>query len=72
MGGHTKGQQIVRVHTKRGWVVLASDAAHLYENMLTPNPFPVVVDLPDVLAGFDTMKQWADARTTSFPATILW
>ena len=29
--GHAKGLMSVRVHTKRGWVVLASDAAHYYE-----------------------------------------
>lgn len=33
IGGHTKGLQAVRVHTRRGWVVLASDASHYYENM---------------------------------------
>ena len=27
IGGHTKGMQAVRVRTRRGWVVLASDAA---------------------------------------------
>jgi glyoxylase-like metal-dependent hydrolase (beta-lactamase superfamily II) len=33
IGGHTMGMQCVRVLTKRGWVVLASDASHFYENM---------------------------------------
>ena len=32
VGGHTRGLQVVRVHTRRGWVVLASDAAHFYAN----------------------------------------
>jgi glyoxylase-like metal-dependent hydrolase (beta-lactamase superfamily II) len=33
VGGHTPGMQFVRVHTGRGWVVLASDVTHYYENM---------------------------------------
>ena len=28
VGGHTPGMQFVRVHTSRGWVVLASDVTH--------------------------------------------
>src|SRR5262249_50478183 len=28
LGGHTQGLQIARVQTRRGWVVLASDASH--------------------------------------------
>jgi len=33
MPGHTPGLMSVRVHTKRGWVVVASDAAHYYESL---------------------------------------
>ena len=33
VGGHTMGLQAVRVHTARGWVVLASDASHYYDNI---------------------------------------
>ena len=42
IGGHTMGIQCVRVLTKRGWVVLASDASHFYENMEAVAPFPIV------------------------------
>ncbi len=28
VGGHTMGLQVVRVRTRRGWVVLAADASH--------------------------------------------
>src|ERR1700730_1213960 len=31
VGGHTPGMQFVRVHTSRGWVVLASDVTHYYK-----------------------------------------
>lgn len=51
VGGHTKGLQAVRVHTARGWVVLASDASHYYDNMMNEAPFPVVHDVAEMLAG---------------------
>jgi len=51
VGGHTMGLQAVRVHTARGWVVLASDASHYYENILGESPFPVVHDVGQMLAG---------------------
>jgi glyoxylase-like metal-dependent hydrolase (beta-lactamase superfamily II) len=37
--GHSDGLQSVRVNTRRGWLVLASDATHYYENMGTNRPF---------------------------------
>src|SRR5690606_30958632 len=42
VGGHTDGLQVVRVHTQRGWVVLASDAVHFYRNLERGNPFPAI------------------------------
>jgi glyoxylase-like metal-dependent hydrolase (beta-lactamase superfamily II) len=51
VGGHTAGLQMVRVWTQRGWVVLASDAAHLYANMEQGRPFPIVYNVFDMLAG---------------------
>ena len=55
IGGHSRGLQVVRVRTASGWMVLASDAAHFYENLMLRKPFPIVVDLEDMLAGFDTL-----------------
>jgi glyoxylase-like metal-dependent hydrolase (beta-lactamase superfamily II) len=51
VGGHTKGMQSVRVHTKRGWIMLASDAAHYYANATQRMPFPVVIDVDAMLRG---------------------
>ncbi|MGI9614340.1 MAG: N-acyl homoserine lactonase family protein [Acidimicrobiales bacterium] len=51
VGGHTKGLQVVRVSTGIGWLVLASDASHYYENMQAGRPFPIVYDLGDMLDG---------------------
>ncbi len=53
--GHTPGQQAVRVHTRRGWVVLASDATHFYENIRRHRPFPAAVHLERMLESFDTL-----------------
>lgn len=51
VGGHTKGLQAVRVLTERGWVVLASDASHYYENIEGLRPFPIVFNVADMLEG---------------------
>ncbi len=54
--GHSPGLQFVRVHTARGWVVLASDVTHYYENMESGRPFTVAVDLAQMLDGFDLLR----------------
>ncbi|MEM7440044.1 MAG: N-acyl homoserine lactonase family protein [Pseudomonadota bacterium] len=59
IGGHSRGLQCVRVKTQAGWLVLASDAAHYYENISARKPFPIVVDLQDMLDGFDRLEQLA-------------
>ena len=61
IGGHSRGLQCVRVMTSAGWLVLASDAAHFYENFEARKPFPIVVDLQDMLDGFDTLYRLASA-----------
>ena len=59
IGGHSRGLQAVRVLTEAGWLCLASDAAHYYENVLENRPFPIVVDLEDMMAGFATLRRLA-------------
>ncbi len=59
VGGHTHGLQVVRVHTARGWVVLASDASHFYENMRTNRPFTTAFHLGDVIDGYRTVERLA-------------
>ena len=49
VGGHSMGLQMVRVNTRRGWVVLATDAAHLYANMERDTPYPIVYNVAEVL-----------------------
>lgn len=60
VGGHTKGLQIVRVHTAAGWLVLASDAMHYYENFEKRRPFWIVFDTGDYLRAYDTIARLAD------------
>jgi glyoxylase-like metal-dependent hydrolase (beta-lactamase superfamily II) len=67
VGGHTMGMQIVRVWTQRGWVVLASDASHLYANMEQQRPFPIVYNVADMLAGYRTAYALAESRRHVIP-----
>ena len=59
-GGHTNGQQVVRVWTKRGWVVLASDASHLYLNMMEGKPFPSVARVDEMMEGFRILHRLSE------------
>ena len=59
VGGHSKGLQVVRVWTQRGWMVLASDASHFYANMEEGRAFPIMHSHEDTLAGYDTMRKLA-------------
>jgi glyoxylase-like metal-dependent hydrolase (beta-lactamase superfamily II) len=59
VGGHAPGLQVVTVRTRRGVVVLASDALHFYENLTRDNPVSVVVDVPDYLRAFGTLARLA-------------
>jgi glyoxylase-like metal-dependent hydrolase (beta-lactamase superfamily II) len=57
IGGHTDGLQVVRIWTRRGWLMLASDASHYYENMRDGRPFPIVFDVGAVLDGYRRMRE---------------
>jgi glyoxylase-like metal-dependent hydrolase (beta-lactamase superfamily II) len=67
VGGHTMGLQFVRVHTQRGWVVVASDASHYYENMLERRPYPTVFSIGDMVQGWDRLFGFADSRDHVVP-----
>jgi glyoxylase-like metal-dependent hydrolase (beta-lactamase superfamily II) len=59
IGGHTAGLQSVRVHTRRGWVVLASDATHYYEHFEARRCFPITYNVGEVMDGYDTLLRLA-------------
>ncbi|CTQ32388.1 N-acyl homoserine lactonase family protein [Jannaschia rubra] len=61
IGGHSRGLQAVRVRTGAGWLCLASDAAHYYENILAAKPFPIVADVTEMLDGFATLRRLASS-----------
>ena len=67
VGGHTRGLQVVRVKTARGWVVLASDAAHFYANWRERRPFSIVDDVGAYLAAFDRIERLADSPEHIIP-----
>ncbi len=67
IGGHTKGLQVVRVPTARGWVVLASDASHLYAHMEQRRAFPILYNLQELLAGYDTLLKLASSPQHIIP-----
>jgi len=55
--GHTAGLQGVEVFTARGPVLLASDVAHLYANLVWEIPFPIVVDVPAYLDAHRRLRE---------------
>jgi len=65
--GHSKGLQCVRVLTNSGWVVLAADASHLYENFEQRRPFPIVVDVEATLRSYDRLEALASSRRHIIP-----
>lgn len=67
IGGHTAGLQSVRVFTRRGWVVLASDASHYYEHMETGRCFPTAFHLGQMLEGYDTLRALAESPRHIIP-----
>ena len=67
VGGHARGLQVVRVKTAAGWLVLASDATHYYENFLGRKPFPIVVDMEAMMTGFTIIQNLASTPELVIP-----
>lgn len=67
IGGDTMGLQVVRVKTRRGFVVLASDACHYYANMDELRPFPIVYNVGDMIDGWRRVRELADSVTHIIP-----
>ena len=64
IGGHSKGLQCVRVKTRRGHVVLAADAAHLYAHLEAGRVFPITYNVAEVVEGYATLRRLASPATT--------
>src|SRR5215831_14596537 len=67
IGGHSKGLQSVRVKTRRGQVVLAADAAHLYAHMDSGRIFPITYNVAEVVEGYATLKKLASSPNHVVP-----
>ena len=67
VGGHTRGLQVVRVQTRRGFVVLASDAAHFYANWQQRRPFPIVDNIAAYLDAYDVIEGLASSPDHIIP-----
>jgi len=67
IGGHTMGLQVVRVATRRGWLVLASDASHFYANMEQVRPFPIVYNVAAMVEGYGKLRALAESPAHIIP-----
>lgn len=67
IGGHSRGLQAVRVKTQVGWMLLASDASHYYENYLAAKLFPIVADTEAMLEGFARLPRLVSAPQLVVP-----
>ena len=67
IGGHSMGLQVVRVRTRRGWVVVASDASHFYANMEQGRPYPILFNVGEMLEGFNTVRKLAESPRHVIP-----
>lgn len=65
--GHSAGLQFVRVNTARGFVVLASDVTHFYENMETYRPYVTAFHVGEMLEGFDKLREAAPSMDHIIP-----
>ena len=67
IGGHSKGLQCVRVATRRGPVVIASDTTHLYAHFEEGRVFPTTYHIGEVLEGYATLQRLAHSPRHVIP-----
>jgi glyoxylase-like metal-dependent hydrolase (beta-lactamase superfamily II) len=68
LGGHTPGQLMVAVRGGPDTVILASDAAHYYEEIDRDRPFKLFDDLGDMYRALDILRERrAQPGTTVIP-----
>ena len=67
IGGHSPGMQVVRIDTGEGVVLLASDAAHFYENLEPDKPFAIIHSLADQHRATEQMHELVDSRANIVP-----
>ena len=67
MSGHTMGMQSVRVPTRRGWVLLASDASHYYEHWVKRIPFSICWSQEALLSSYSQFEKLAESEDHVIP-----
>jgi glyoxylase-like metal-dependent hydrolase (beta-lactamase superfamily II) len=67
IGGHSKGLMSVRVKTRRGYVMVTSDAIHLYRHIDEGKVFPITFCVGDALEGYEKIKRLATSRRHIVP-----
>jgi glyoxylase-like metal-dependent hydrolase (beta-lactamase superfamily II) len=67
IGGHSKGLQCLRVKTRRGYVVLAADATHLYNHFEEGRVFPTTYNPAEVLEGYEMLRKLASSTAHIIP-----
>lgn len=60
VGGHSPGQVIILVRGEHGFVLLCSDAVHLYEELEQRRPFVIFTDLVATYAAYEFIDALAD------------
>jgi glyoxylase-like metal-dependent hydrolase (beta-lactamase superfamily II) len=69
VGGHTMGMQVARVFTNRGWVVLASDALHYYQEIERDLPWSSnAFHVGEMMEAHDKIRALADSADHIIPA----
>lgn len=64
VGGHTPGQTLTEVTSTAGQIVLASDAAHLYEEFETDRAFNMFHNLEDMYGAYEQLRAFNDRPNT--------
>jgi glyoxylase-like metal-dependent hydrolase (beta-lactamase superfamily II) len=62
LGGHSPGQMALAIFGEGTPVILASDAAHFYDELNRERPFAVIADLAEMYEGYDTLRELAGAE----------
>ena len=67
IGGHSKGLQCVTVDSRRGRIVLASDASHFYSHFQQGRVFPVLYSFAEVVEGYRILRDLAPSDDHIIP-----
>ena len=65
--GHARGLMAVRVNTKRGWIILASDTAHYYESLTEEHVFMTHENIYEMLESYRSLVKLGGDITRIIP-----